>query len=1010
MRRRRLHLVVATLAACLALASLTASTAFAQGGGASTTGSINGKVSDTSGAVLPGVTVTATSPSLMGVQNSVTDGSGNYRFPALPPGTYTVTFELPGFNTLKRENIQIAMGFTAAVNVELAVASLQETVTVTGDSPVIDTSNTRVQQNFKLEALQEIPNSRDLWSLLAVTPSVTMGRIDVGGNRAGTQTGYTAYGYSGQNRVLVEGINTTEGTSGAGFYVDYGSFEEVFLGTVAQGAEMPTPGVQSQMLGKSGGNKFQGEIYQDYETNGMIGENISKNLPSKFAYDPVTNTGGIRLHSNETSKYRDSNVNVGGPIKKDKVWWYFSYRNQKTSVGQPNFIGPISGQLFDTLLWNPSGKATYQINQNNKLIGYYQWGQKEQPNRNPTFTGCNPCQFTDLGATNFQRSGSWIYKGEWNGTLSKNMYAEARYGVFGYYFPLIANTDTTNYQLIDAQKAIAYNGDQKEQTDRQRRQATGALTYFKDGWGGSHNFKVGGEVLLETGWYGSTQVASGNLRENIGSNGSASNVIMYAPTATHVGSLGDGPNGNLLSVDKVSTYDAFFTDQWAVGRATFNLGVRYDHYDVWTPEQTQLAHTFQSGFSIPAASCATNPAFCETHYVKWDSFVPRLGMTYDLFGTGRTVAKLNYGLYRFNPGVGVAASANPNQATKSITYQWTDSKPCPGCIAGDRLYQPGEEGNQTASALAGTISVDPNIKQPYSNQVTAYLEQQITEGVGARVGFVYLGVRNQTGTFQPLRPASAYTVPFSVIDVGPDGVVGTSDDVTRTYYGIPNSLISNCTNVVTPTPTCQYPTNQVIQNSADNGTYKTVEFSLSKRQSHNYSVSAGLGYTWQHDFPRGFPNTPNGPGDYDFSIYSFKVTGMYNAPFGISISPVYRFQAGSNYARTLSVSASASCACTFSAGNGGPASGPSGASLSSTTVYVSDYNAYRQDNISVLDVRVEKTVNLGSIAKVRLFADGFNLLNAYAAETLNILTGATFQQPTAILGPRTGRIGFRFIW
>src|SRR5215470_17279980 len=416
--RRGLHLVVAVLAACLMAAP-----AFAQGGGASTTGSINGKVSDTSGGVLPGVTVTASSPSLMGVQNTVTDAGGNYRFPALPPGTYTVAFELPGFNTLKRENIQIAMGFTAAVNVELAVASLQETVTVTGDSPVIDTSSTRVQQNFKLEALQEIPNSRDLWSLLGVTPSVTMGRIDVGGNRAGTQTGYTAYGYSGQNRVLVEGINTTEGTSGAGFYVDYGSFEEVFLGTIAQGAEMPTPGVQSQMLGKSGGNKFQGEIYQDYERNGMIGDNITGNLADKFRFSP-TNTSGIRDHSNETVTYRDFNLNVGGPITKDKLWWYFSYRNQKTSVGQPNFVGPISGQLFDTLLWNPSGKATYQMTQNNKLIGYYQWGQKKQPNRLPSSTN----SYTDLGATLQQVSGSWIYKGEWDGTISNNAYIEARYG------------------------------------------------------------------------------------------------------------------------------------------------------------------------------------------------------------------------------------------------------------------------------------------------------------------------------------------------------------------------------------------------------------------------------------------------------------------------------------------------------------------------------------------------------------------------------------------------------
>src|SRR5262245_6262244 len=274
--------LVVMLTACLALSAQ----AFAQGGGASTTGSINGKVADTSGGVLPGVTVSATSPSMMGIQTSVTDSGGNYRFPALPPGTYNLSYELPGFSTLKREGIQIAMGFTATVNVELAVASLQETVTVTGASPVIDTTTTRVQQNFKLEALRELPNARDMWSLLAVTPGVSMSRIDVGGNRAGTQTNYQSYGFYGQNRVLIEGVNTTEGTAAAGFYSDYGSFEEVFLGTTAQGAEMPTPGVQSQFLGKSGGNKFQGEFYQDYERNSFQSDNITGNVADKFLFSP----------------------------------------------------------------------------------------------------------------------------------------------------------------------------------------------------------------------------------------------------------------------------------------------------------------------------------------------------------------------------------------------------------------------------------------------------------------------------------------------------------------------------------------------------------------------------------------------------------------------------------------------------------------------------------------------------------------------------------------------------
>jgi hypothetical protein len=253
-------------------------------------------------------------------------------------------------------------------------------------------------------------------------------------------------------------------------------------------------------------------------------------------------------------------------------------------------------------------------------------------------------------------------------------------------------------------------------------------------------------------------------------------------------------------------------------------------------------------------------------------------------------------------------------------------------------------------------------------------------------------------------------VPFSVADIGADGAAGTSDDASHTFYGVPNALISGCAGVTTVTPNCQYPTNQIVSNAPNDGQYKTVEFSLSKRQSHNYSLSAGFGYTWQHDFPRGYPATPNAPGDFDFTSYSFKASGTYNARWGILISPVYRFQAGANYARQLTPTAPASCACTYSAANFGPASGPTASSLTSNVAYVSDYNAFRQDNISVVDVRVEKSLKLGNQMRLRLFLDGFNLLNAYAAETISFSTGAAFQQPTAILAPRTGRVGARFVW
>jgi hypothetical protein len=200
------------------------------------------------------------------------------------------------------------------VNVKLGVATLQETVTVSGESPTIDTTATRLQTNFDQEKLAALPNARDMWSLLAATPSVTLNRVDVGGSTAGTQTTYFTYGYSGQNRPLIEGINTTEGTSAAGFYLDYGSFEEVFIGAAANSAEMPNPGVITQFVSKSGGNKFSVNLYYDYENEKLQSRNLD-------ASQIVPNTA-IREDGNRLAGYYNLNLAVGGPILRDKAWFY----------------------------------------------------------------------------------------------------------------------------------------------------------------------------------------------------------------------------------------------------------------------------------------------------------------------------------------------------------------------------------------------------------------------------------------------------------------------------------------------------------------------------------------------------------------------------------------------------------------------------------------------------------------------------------------------------------------
>ena len=973
MTRRGFQLAVALLAT-----SLLATSAFAQGGGASSTGTINGRVTDASQAVLPGVTVTATSPALLGPQVSVTNAEGNYRFPGVPPGTYTVTFELPGFSTVKHEGIEIRLGFTGTLNVEMKVASLQETVTVTGASPVIDTSTTRTQQNFKMEQLQSLPNARDMWALLAVTPAVMVARVDIGGNRAGTQSGYTAYGFNGQVRVLIEGINTTEGTGGAGFYFDYASLEEAFLGTTGQTAEMPNPGVQSQFIAKSGGNQFVGEYHLDWYNNSLQGKNLPASYLAPTAFNGTNGSNAIRDGANEILDYYDHDINAGGPIKRDKVWYFGTARAQQNKVAQPNFQ---FDKTFDTKLWNLVGKGTYQLNQKNKLVGYYQWGQKIQPNRLPfaTYTYKSPEQ------TFKQNSGSWVYKAEWNSTVSDKLYVEARYGDFGYYFPLVTNSPD-NFFWHDTGALISEGAHQAQQLDRDRAQYTAAATYFWDSSKGSHTIKMGGELLQEKSWEGYTSRRGGTSNiEQVYANGVSNQVIFGIPTAFSVNSL--SAHNDLTSRAALDAVGLFINDTWATGRSTINLGLRYDRYHGWLPEQQVI------GATVGPVTVVGSTQAERSLYTMSNLFAPRLGYVYDLSGNGKTVIKANYGFYWHNPGVGISQNSNPNIASKSATYTWNDQASCAGCINGDKRWQPGEQSaNPTAQALSGAIKLDPDIRAPYSHEASVWVERQISQTMGARVGFVYKTQDDLiTNNYQKDRPISVYTQAFNFLDLGLDGVRGTADDRNLTMYGIPASVAAGLS------------TDQYVMNLPEFGRYKTIEVSTNKRYGNRWSAALGGAFTWLNDYPDNYPQTPNKYLDFQDgehrTTWNFKASGSYDAPYGIRLSPIFRHQSGVNFAREATISAPAGSGLVVS--GGGP---------NATRIHVERADANREDNIWVFDTRVERNFRFHQNLQVRGFVDFFNITNSHASETIGRATGTSYLKPTLILAPRTMRLGFRVIF
>ena len=261
-------------ALALACFALQASTGAGQTVGAMT-GAINGTVTDSTGAVLPGVTIVISSAALMGTRTTVTNAEGLYRFPALAPGEYTLVFTLDGFKTVRREGIYVGLGFTATVNVELQIATLQENVIVERNSPVIDKQSTAIGATFDARQLANLPSARSMWAIQAATPAVYVARFDLGASATGLGGPISAYGTAGFNRPMVEGISVT-GINPTGFTLDYGAFEEVSVSTAAHGPEWHSPGVHMQFVSKSGGNQYRGTLYADFGNRDWQSFNIDE--------------------------------------------------------------------------------------------------------------------------------------------------------------------------------------------------------------------------------------------------------------------------------------------------------------------------------------------------------------------------------------------------------------------------------------------------------------------------------------------------------------------------------------------------------------------------------------------------------------------------------------------------------------------------------------------------------------------------------------------------------------
>ena len=941
------HLIRALL-----FVSVTASASLAQTTSA-TTGTAIGAITDSSGATLPGVTVNLSGPSMMGVQTVATGEDGRYRFVAVPPGEYKLVFELQGFSTVTREGIKIGANFTATINIQMGVATLEENVTVTGDSPVVDTASTSITTTFDKETLANLPSARDYWAILSEAPGVKLQRIDVGGSAAGTQTGYFVYGTTGQNRPVVEGINSTEGTGAFGNYVDYGSFEEVVIGSGASSAESPVPGVFTQLISKSGGNTYHGSFYGDNESKGWQ----SYNIDAQQIAAGVTGGGGLQARdTNRLETYRDLNADIGGFVKKDKAWWYMSGRALDTSVRYTNY--PVEPHV--TELRNFTAKGTYQLSQNNKIVGYYQPSSKVQPTRldRQLLNGTTAIHLATDDSFR-QDYHPLLWKAEWNSILTPAAFFEIRTGQFGYDWPDTPNGSATSYE--DLNTNIVAGRARARDLKIQRTQALGSLSYLVSDKLGTHNLKSGWEWFRETSTP-SRFAGSYNDVLHILRSGAPSEVMLFEPSKSENG---------------LYTLGLYLQDTWKLtNRLSVNLGVRYDHYRNFLPEQEHAAFSYTTADIVFPAVDNLN---------TWNVTAPRIGVSYSLTADGKTLIKANYGQYWWNPGAALSQDNNANPEVWNRRYVWND-------LNGDRIYQKGEEGrlNSSAGGVATQI-LDPNLEDSYTREVALWFERELLTDFGVRTGAVWRGERQLAQAFNANRPFSAYSVPTSVRDPGPDGVTGNTDDgALFTLYDLDAASLA-------------LPVVNTYANVPGDSDYYTWEITGTKRMSRKWSALMSFSKTWSAAQNNSFfgtnfrqdqlPITPNDlinaepDGQIKYTDWSLKLHGTYEAPWGIKISPMLRHQGGANFGRTFS------------------------AVLKAGTIRVAaePLDTRRQDNINVVDFRAEKVLKVSTLS-LAPFLDLYNVLNSNAIQNLVWASGSSFLRPTAILPPRVARVGVKVNW
>ncbi len=937
-------------------------------------GAIKGTVKDSEGNGLPGVMVSLTGNKIAQM-SVVTSAEGNFRFMRLPVASdYTIKFELQGFKTEIREKQVVSFGSDVNYDIVLEVASLEESVTVIGQTPTIDTKKTQVGMNITEQMIMGLPTSRNPWVMMQLAPGMMIDREDVGGAEAGQQSGYHGGGSdSGDSTWNVDGASITDNAAlgATPAYLDMSGYEEMQIAYANNDVSKMTGGVQLNFISRKGGNRFSGNFFLDAENK----EWESTNVPQELLDRGYSAAGIDRVYL--------YGANFGGPFIKDKLWFFGSYGiqdiNARTLARTTDKTWLVSG--YARLDWQvtPSTRANVYYQYNSKLKwGRTSWGSTLQAPE------------TLLN----QRGPSPVYKFEMDQVIG-NLFLNAKFihSYNTFYLDPVNGRRTSDgsgpYVHYQQWPDFYVTGNiPASGTERPTYDLNFSGNYFAENvLGGDHEVKFGADI------------AWGNLHSYAEREGYVE-ISEYQPAADGTPWIEAWVMSDFETREGFNRQSFWLSDTATWGRLTVNLGVRYDTETAnINPEGQPAVPFFSDIMGELKVGRIDSPG-------KSSVFAPRLGVVWDIFGTGKDVVKFNVSRYATQVGFWVYGDIINPIPFREVDLRWVDANG-DGRVGGNELWgtdwatghatvDPSDpagwswySGFNLDGTAATTNRLDPDLNCPLLDEISASYEKEIMADFSVRVEGYYKK-RHRLIWDKGILPDGSVETAANYYYQGTDSVT------TGDYFGKYERSIGT------------YRTNMDHAYTA----YKALEVVLKKRLSHNWMLDGSLtlcdwsyyikgdtlDYT-NYEYLNGGAQAPQAGGSgitdvYVNSRWMFKMTGMYQFPYGINLSASVTARDGYVVLPFNQVYRN---------------------NVGWSNIYGTDFGKLgkfgdtRLPALTVVNARLEKVFNLSETMSVALAIDAFNLLNTNTALSQQArLTSAAYGNTLRIVNPRVLRMGVHF--